>query len=51
MEREWLMIIPWAVLLYFQNMAFSWSSRSRNSGDPKWHRKAARFSNGIWFFS
>jgi len=48
---EWLLIIPWAVLLYFQNMAFSWASRSRNSGDPKWHLKAARFSNGIWFFS
>ncbi len=51
MDAQWLMVLPWCVLLYFQNMAFSWSSRSRNSGDPAWHRKAAWFSNGIWFFS
>ena len=47
----WLLIFPWIVLLYLQNMAFTWSSRSRNSGDMNWHRKAAWCSNGIWFFS
>ena len=33
----------------FQNMAFTASSRSRNSGDPKYHFFVAIFSNGIWF--
>jgi hypothetical protein len=36
-------------LAYIQNMAFTWSSRSRNSGNPNYHRKAAWCSNGIWF--
>lgn len=30
-------------------MAFTWSSRSRNSGDPDYHRFVAWSSNGIWF--
>ena len=30
-------------------MAFTASSRSRNSGDPKYHFKIAVTSNGIWF--
>ena len=30
-------------------MAFTASSRSRNSGDPKYHFKIAITSNGIWF--
>ena len=34
---------------FFQNMMFTWSSRSRNSGDPSYHRHAAWGSNGIWF--
>lgn len=38
-----------AVCAFFQNMAFTWVSRSRNSGDPYYHRKAAYCSNGIWF--
>jgi hypothetical protein len=29
-------------------MSFTWTSRSRNSGDPQYHRKAAWASNGIW---
>ena len=33
----------------FGNMAFTFSSRSRNSGDPKYHRKAALCSNGVWY--
>ena len=35
---------------FIQNMAFTWSSRSRNSGDPNYHRFAAWASNGIWYF-
>jgi len=34
---------------FVQNMAFTWSSRSRNSGDPDYHRFAAWASNGIWY--
>ena len=30
-------------------MAFTASSRSRNSGNPKYHFKIAVTSNGIWF--
>jgi hypothetical protein len=37
------------VVSFFQNMVFTWSSRSRNSGDPDYHRRAAWCSNGIWF--
>lgn len=37
------------VVAYVQNMAFTWVSRSRNSGDPSYHRYAAICSNGIWF--
>lgn len=44
--------VMWLALLgavaFGQNMAFTWSSRSRNSGDPKYHAVAATFSNGIW---
>lgn len=38
-----------ACVSFIQNMAFTWSSRSRNSGDPSYHRFAAWSSNGIWF--
>lgn len=34
---------------FVQNMAFTWVSRSRNSGDPSYHRWAALASNSIWF--
>jgi hypothetical protein len=34
---------------FVQNMAFTWVSRSRNSGDPSYHRYASYCSNGIWF--
>lgn len=37
------------VLGYFQNMAFTWSSRTRNQNDPDEHRKAAWCSNGVWY--
>ena len=42
----WLLVL--AVVSFIQNMAFTWTSRSRNSGDPKYHRYAAWCSNGIW---
>jgi uncharacterized membrane protein YecN with MAPEG domain len=34
---------------FVQNIFFTWSSRSRNSGDPNYHRKVAWGSNGVWF--
>lgn len=37
------------IIGFIQNMAFTFSSRSRNSGDPAHHAKAALLSNGIWF--
>ncbi len=44
--------IAWLIILagtcFAQNMAFTWTSRSRNSGDPNYHRWAAWCSNGIW---
>src|SRR3990167_3719966 len=40
-----------SVVAYIQNMAFTWVSRSRNSGDPNYHRYAAVCSNGIWFIT
>lgn len=43
-----LSLILLAVSSYVQNMAFTWSSRSRNSGDPSYHRYAAWASNGVW---
>jgi len=40
-----------AVFGFIQNMAFTWTSRSRNSGDPSYHRYAAWCSNGIWLIT
>ena len=40
-----------AVVSFIQNMAFTFTSRSRNSGDPSYHRKAAWGSNGIWLLN
>lgn len=40
-----------AVAAFVQNMAFTWVSRSRNSGDPNYHRWAAICSNGVWFLT
>lgn len=44
-------LIVIASLGYVQSMAFTAVSRSRNSGNPKYHRKCAYISNGIWFIS
>lgn len=38
-----------AVVSFIQNAAFTWVSRSRNSGDVKYHAWASVCSNGIWF--
>lgn len=40
-----------ACVSFVQNMAFTWTSRSRNSGDPEYHRYASWCSNGIWFMT
>lgn len=45
----YLLLIALAAIAFVQNMAFTWVSRSRNSGDPNYHRWAAICSNGIWF--
>lgn len=44
-------LILWAILLIFQNAAFTWVSRARNSGSLGYHAIASVFSNGIWFAS
>lgn len=38
-----------AAVAFLQNMAFTAVSRSRNSGDPAYHRWCALASNGVWF--
>jgi hypothetical protein len=44
--------VLWLVVLipvaFIQNMVFTAVSRSRNSGDPHYHRWWAYASNGIW---
>jgi hypothetical protein len=44
-----MIYLTWALLLVFQNAAFTWVSRARNSGSDWYHALAAVFSNGIWF--
>jgi hypothetical protein len=38
-----------ALVSMVQNMAFTASSRSRNSGNPPYHYQVATISNSIWF--
>jgi hypothetical protein len=38
-----------AAVAFAQNAVFTAVSRSRNSGDPAYHRRWAYASNGIWF--
>ena len=42
-------LIILAFVGFIQNMAFTASSRSRNSGNPFRHFWIAMMSNGIWF--
>ena len=46
-----LNLLVLALVGFVQNMAFTWSSRSRNSGDYRYHRYAAWTSNGVWFLT
>ncbi len=47
---QWVMELALlGAVAFVQNAAFTWVSRSRNSGDPTYHRWAAWCSNGIWF--
>ncbi len=39
----------WAVFLVWQNYAFTFVSRARNSGSLRRHMIAAVQSNGVWF--
>lgn len=41
----------WAVVLFLQNISFTYVSRARSSGSIVRHLKASIFSNGIWIFS
>jgi len=36
---------------FIQNMFFTWVSRSRQGGDPEYHRYAAWGSNGVWLLT
>ena len=36
---------------FIQNMFFTWVSRSRQGGDPDYHRYAAWGSNGVWLLT
>ena len=49
LTMNYYFLILLAVTSFIQNMAFTGSSRSRNSGDPMYHFKWALLSNGIWF--
>ena len=44
----WFWLV-WAVFLVWQNYAFTFVSRARNSGSLKRHLVAAIQSNGVWF--
>ena len=46
-----LIYVLLAAVSFVQNMAFTFTSRSRNSGDPSYHRYAAWGSNGIWLLN
>jgi len=45
------LLLPFAIVCFIQNMAFTWSSRSRNSGDPNYHRFASYASNGVYYIT
>ena len=48
-NNYWVSLLILGVCAFFQNMAFTAVSRSRNSGDPSYHRYCAWASNGVWF--
>jgi len=46
-----LLLVLLGCVSFIQNMMFTWTSRSRNSGDPDYHRFASWGSNGVWFLA
>ena len=46
---EWYYFIVLGIVAFIQNCFFTFTSRSRNSGDPNYHRYAAWGSNGVWY--
>lgn len=44
----WLL---WMLVLFLQNVSFTYTSRARSSGSLTRHLKASIFSNGIWIGS
>lgn len=51
MTQYFLTLLALAFISFIQNMAFTFTSRSRQSGDPSYHGKAAVLSNGIWLLN
>lgn len=45
----YITLVLLAIVSFVQNMFFTLVSRSRNSGDPGYHRYCAWGSNGVWF--
>jgi hypothetical protein len=45
------MLVVFGIVSFVQNMAFTWSSRSRNSKDPNYHRYASWCSNGVYYLT
>lgn len=41
--------VTWGILLLVQQGSFTWVSRARNSGSPKYNFIASLFSNGSWW--
>lgn len=44
-----LQLIALAIVSFLQNMAFTWTSRARNSADPKYLWIASVCSNAVFF--
>ena len=45
------LVITLLVLSFFQNVAFTMTSRSRNRSNMTYHAVCSVFSNGIWFLT
>ena len=46
-----LVLLALTCVSFVQNMFFTWVSRSRQGGDPDYHRFAAWGSNGVWLLT
>ena len=52
--KDWVFTTTLLALVpipFLQNMAFTWVSRSRQGGDPDYHRYAGWSSNGVWLIA